>query len=86
MCFFADISGISGNTILNSPSYPTVSYQAFSVLIDVGLNYWPHEDVVVKFDYQTQDAPTDENEYDDFNLGIGYQCSNPAHTFLLTFN
>lgn len=41
--------------------------------IDVGFNYWPHEDVVLKFDYQDQSVPTDENEYDGFNLGVGYQ-------------
>ncbi|MDY6979263.1 MAG: porin [Pseudomonadota bacterium] len=40
---------------------------------DVGFNYWPHEDVVIKMDYQTQDAPAGENEYDGFNVGIGYQ-------------
>jgi len=38
---------------------------------DFGFNYWPHEDVVVKFDYQLRDnAGTDD---DGFNLGIGYQ-------------
>jgi hypothetical protein len=40
---------------------------------DVGFNYWPHDDVVIKFDYQTQDAPAGSNEYDGFNLGVGYQ-------------
>lgn len=40
---------------------------------DVGVNFWPHEDVVVKFDYQGQDAPDGSDEYDGFNLGIGYQ-------------
>lgn len=40
---------------------------------DVGFNYWPHEDVVIKMDYQTQDAPAGSNEYDGFNVGIGYQ-------------
>lgn len=38
---------------------------------DFGFNYWPHEDVVVKADYQLRDkAGTDD---DGFNLGIGYQ-------------
>ena len=41
--------------------------------LDVGFNYWPHEDVVLKFDYQDQDAPGTENEYDGFNLAVGYQ-------------
>jgi len=38
---------------------------------DVGFSYWPHEDVVVKFDYQQRDkAGTND---DGFNLGVGYQ-------------
>ncbi len=40
---------------------------------DVGFNYWPHEDVVLKFDYQDQSVPTGKNEFDGINLGIGYQ-------------
>jgi hypothetical protein len=43
---------------------------------DVGINYWPHEDVVVKFDIQAQDhgdAIAKSDEKDGFNLGIGYQ-------------
>lgn len=40
---------------------------------DIGFNYWPHEDVVIKADYQIQDAPQGKNEYDGFNLGLGYQ-------------
>ncbi len=42
----------------------------------VGLNYWPHEQVVLKFDYQDRqhDNDTDEGrDYDGINLGIGYQ-------------
>jgi len=38
---------------------------------DVGFNYWPHEDVVFKFDYQSQNA--DAGDMDGFNLGVGYQ-------------
>jgi len=41
--------------------------------IDVGFNYWPHENVVLKFDYQDQDTPVGTNEFDGFNLGMGYQ-------------
>jgi len=41
--------------------------------IDVGFNYWPHENVVLKFDYQDQDTPAGSNEFDGFNLGMGYQ-------------
>jgi len=38
---------------------------------DFGLNYWPHENVVVKVDYQIRDkAGTND---DGFNLGVGYQ-------------
>ena len=39
---------------------------------DIGLNYWPHQNVVVKVDYQTQDVPTGKDEYNGFNLGIGW--------------
>lgn len=40
---------------------------------DVGVNFWPHPDVVVKLDYQDQKAPTGQNELDGFNVGLGYQ-------------
>ncbi len=39
---------------------------------DIGLNYWPHEDVVIKVDYQTQDNANKQNQ-NGFNVGIGYQ-------------
>ena len=40
---------------------------------DIGINYWPHEGVVIKFDYQKQDHGANAgNERDGFNLGIGY--------------
>lgn len=38
---------------------------------DVGFNYWPHEDVVLKADVQTQN--TAAGDLDGFNLGVGYQ-------------
>jgi hypothetical protein len=41
--------------------------------VDAGVNYWPHEDVVVKFDYQAQSAPDGKDRYDGVNLGVGYQ-------------
>ncbi len=41
--------------------------------VDVGINYWPHPDVVIKFDYQMQNTPDGVNEFDGFNLGLGYQ-------------
>ncbi|RLA24208.1 MAG: porin [Gammaproteobacteria bacterium] len=39
---------------------------------DIGVNWWPHEDVVIKADYQRQNH---ENRKDQngVNLGIGYQ-------------
>jgi len=50
---------------------------------DVGFNYWPHERVVLKADYQMQsdyqkfDSDTstivDVAGFDGFNLGVGYQ-------------
>ena len=39
---------------------------------DIGLNYWPHENVVVKIDAQLQDND-DNADLDGFNLGLGYQ-------------
>ena len=39
---------------------------------DLGLNWWPHQDVVVKVDYQDQDAPAGK-EQDGVNVGMGYQ-------------
>ena len=41
---------------------------------DVGFNYWPHEGVVIKFDYQKQDhgAVNEADEQDGFNIGLGY--------------
>jgi hypothetical protein len=40
---------------------------------DVGMNFWPHPDVVLKIDYQNQDAPTGKDEFDGINVGMGYQ-------------
>jgi len=41
--------------------------------IDVGVNYWPHPQVVIKADIQNQKPPlATVNEYDGFNLGVGY--------------
>jgi len=39
---------------------------------DVGVNYWPHEDVVIKADYQYQDNE-DGKEQNGLNIGLGYQ-------------
>ena len=40
---------------------------------DFGVNYWLHPDVVVKLDHQNQQSPNGQDEYDGFNLGLGYQ-------------
>jgi hypothetical protein len=39
---------------------------------DIGLSYWLAPTVVLKADYQIQDAPSDKNEYDGINLGVGW--------------
>lgn len=41
--------------------------------VDVGLNYWPHENVVLKVDYQDQSVPNSKDELDGINASIGYQ-------------
>lgn len=40
---------------------------------DVGINFWPHPDVVLKADYQFQNGPGNSDGDDRINLGIGYQ-------------
>jgi len=40
---------------------------------DLGFNYWPHPNIVLKLDYQMQDTPDGKNEFDGFNIGLGYQ-------------
>ncbi|MCZ6774575.1 MAG: porin [Proteobacteria bacterium] len=41
---------------------------------DIGMNYWPHPDLVLKFDVQWEDVddPVDR-VLDGFNLGLGYR-------------
>ena len=39
--------------------------------VDAGVNWWPHEQVVIKADYQWQDNDNGKDQ-DGFNLGIGY--------------
>lgn len=39
---------------------------------DIGVNWWPHKNVVVKADYQDQEKENGE-ELNGFNLGIGYE-------------
>jgi hypothetical protein len=38
--------------------------------VDVGFNYWPIENVVLKFDYQDQEGAADD---DGWNAGVGYR-------------
>jgi hypothetical protein len=43
---------------------------------EVGANYWPHEDVVLKIDYRSRNVDRNSSGADDldaFDLGIGYQ-------------
>ncbi len=40
---------------------------------DFGVNYWLDEGVVLKADYQSQNAPKGKNEFSGINLGVGYQ-------------
>ena len=40
--------------------------------IDVGVNYWLTPTVVLKADYQNQSVPATEDEFDGFNLGVGW--------------
>jgi len=37
------------------------------------VNYWPHPDVVFKLDFQNQKSPAGKDEFDGFNVGVGYQ-------------
>lgn len=41
--------------------------------IDVGVNYWPMKNIVIKADYQDQDSPAGEDEFDGINLGVGFK-------------
>lgn len=38
--------------------------------VNMGINYWPHENVVIKADLQQQSGAVND---DGFNLGVGYQ-------------
>ena len=41
---------------------------------DLGVNWWIHKNVVLKLDYQFQDAESDTaTEREGLNLGLGYQ-------------
>jgi hypothetical protein len=38
----------------------------------VGMNYWPHENVVLKLDWQNESAPSGTDEKDRINAGVGF--------------
>ncbi|MDT8309910.1 MAG: porin [Methylophaga sp.] len=40
---------------------------------DLGVNWWLDPQVAIKFDYQEQDAENKNDEFDGFNVGLGYQ-------------
>lgn len=41
---------------------------------EVGFNYWPHENVVVKFDYRNNENNVNSDlDFDGFDVGFGYQ-------------
>ena len=41
---------------------------------EMGFNYWPHEDVVVKFDYRNNKNRTDgDRDFEGIDIGLGYQ-------------
>lgn len=43
---------------------------------EIGMNFWPHEDVVIKADYRRRDHDLQAEagrDFDAFDLGIGYQ-------------
>jgi hypothetical protein len=44
--------------------------------VGAGFNFWPHESVVLKFDYRQRDLDQPAfagNDFDGFDLGLGYQ-------------
>jgi len=42
--------------------------------VSTGINYWPHEDVVLKMDFEFNDAPDGRGPDDNrLNLGLGFQ-------------
>jgi hypothetical protein len=48
-------------------------YQEFDQMV-IGFNWWPHNNLVFKFDYQWEDADGNVDALrDGFNLGMGYQ-------------
>ncbi len=43
---------------------------------EIGANFWPHPDVVLKVDYRDRNVDSNSSGADDvkaFDLGIGYQ-------------
>lgn len=42
-------------------------------IANLGLNFWPHESIVIKIDYENQFNENDQGEQHGINLGLGYQ-------------
>ena len=41
---------------------------------EAGFNYWPHEDVVIKFDYRNnKNSTTSNRDFEGIDIGLGYQ-------------
>jgi hypothetical protein len=66
---FARYSEFDNRAGSNAPSDSEITQT------DFGVNYWPHEDVVLKADIQSQSGGTGDGftARDGFNLGVGYQ-------------
>lgn len=48
------------------------SQKSEKIQTDIGINYWPHPDVVIKADYQNQNNDNNQDQ-NGFNIGVGYQ-------------
>ena len=62
--FFARYA-VDDNTAGNSTDTETSEFV-------IGANYWPHDNVVLKVDYQNQSAPEGSTDDDRLNAGIGF--------------
>lgn len=68
--FFARYSQYDAGNGMDGIDYQFAEYDKYTA----GLNWWPHPSTVVKFDYTSEDADGPvENEFEGFNLGLGYQ-------------
>ena len=62
--FFARYS-VDDNTAGNSVDTETKEFS-------IGSNFWPHENVVLKVDYQNQSTPEGTDDADRLNAGVGF--------------